>query len=81
MCSERARRWRCWCSCSAWVPVLLPAYLLIGRWLLIQLFSVWSGNNQPVAWWAHIGGFVAGAVLIVPFRYKQVPLFDGGLRR
>jgi membrane associated rhomboid family serine protease len=63
------------------VPVLLPAYLLIGGWLLIQLFSVWSGNNQSVAWWAHIGGFVAGAVLIVPFRYKQVPLFDGGLRR
>ena len=33
-----------------------------------------------VAWWAHIGGFVAGMVLIVPFRYKHVPLFDG-LRR
>ena len=61
------------------VPVVLPAYLLIGAWLLIQLFNVWSGNSAPVAWWAHIGGFVAGALLIVPFRYKNVPLFDAGL--
>lgn len=63
------------------VPVLLPAYLLIGVWLLVQLFSVWSDNGDPVVWWARIGGFVVGVVLIVPFRYKQVPLFDGGLRR
>jgi len=35
------------------------------------------------AWWAHIGGFIAGAMLIVPFRHKSVPLFDGigGCRR
>ena len=63
------------------VPVLLPAYLLIGGWLLVQLFSVFSSNDQPVAWWAHIGGFVAGAFLVVPFRYKRIPLFDGGWRR
>ena len=63
------------------VPVLLPAYLLIGGWLLVQLFSVWTGNDQPVAWWAHIGGFMAGAVLVVPFRYKQIPLFDDGWQR
>ena len=29
----------------------------------------------------HVGGFVAGALLVVPFRDKQVPLFDGDLRR
>ena len=34
--------------------------------------------NQPdqVAWWAHIGGLVAGAVLIVFMRRPGVPLFD-----
>jgi membrane associated rhomboid family serine protease len=63
------------------VPVLLPAYLLIGGWLLVQLFSVWTDNDQPVAWWAHIGGFMAGAVLVMPFRYKQIPLFDDGWQR
>jgi membrane associated rhomboid family serine protease len=27
---------------------------------------------------AHIGGFVAGALLIVPLRRKGLPLFDRG---
>ncbi|MEK7245627.1 MAG: rhomboid family intramembrane serine protease, partial [Pseudomonadota bacterium] len=34
-----------------------------------------------VAWWAHIGGFVAGAILIFPFRKRDVPLFDKGYAR
>jgi membrane associated rhomboid family serine protease len=63
------------------VPVLVPAYLLIGGWLLAQFFGVWWGSRQPVAWWAHIGGFAAGALLVVPFRNKRVRLFDGGLGR
>jgi membrane associated rhomboid family serine protease len=32
------------------VPVLLPACLLIGGSLLVQLVSVWWGSRQPVAW-------------------------------
>ncbi len=58
------------------VPIVLPAYLLIGVWLLIQFVNVWPGGDGPVAWWAHIGGFVTGAILIVPFRHRQVPLFS-----
>jgi membrane associated rhomboid family serine protease len=29
-----------------------------------------------VAWWAHIGGLIVGAVLIVPLRRPGVALFD-----
>ena len=36
---------------------------------------------DQVAWWAHIGGMVAGAVLILFMRRPGVPLFDRGLRR
>ena len=32
----------------------------------------------PVAWWAHIGGLIAGAVLVVFLRRPGVPLFDRG---
>jgi membrane associated rhomboid family serine protease len=32
-----------------------------------------------VAWWAHIGGLVAGAVLILFMRRPGVPLFDRNL--
>jgi membrane associated rhomboid family serine protease len=34
----------------------------------------------PTAWWAHIGGLIAGAVLILFMRRPGVPLFDKGMR-
>jgi len=55
------------------VPLVLPAYLLIGTWLLLQLFNLWSGNSAPVAWWAHIGGFIAGRCLSYPFATSRSP--------
>ena len=57
-------------------PVYLPASLLLILWLGFQVFSAF-GDSGGVAWWAHIGGFVAGALLIVPFRRKTVALFAG----
>ena len=59
------------------IPIYLPAYLLLVVWIGFQIFSasVGGASGGGVAWWAHIGGFVAGAILIVPFRYKAVPLF------
>ncbi len=59
------------------IPLYLPAYLLLVIWIGFQVLSAWVGGaaGGGVAWWAHIGGFVAGAILIVPFRYKTVPLF------
>ena len=50
--------------------------MLLTLWLVFQIVSAF-GESGGVAWWAHIGGFVAGAVLIVPFRRKTVALFGG----
>ena len=36
-----------------------------------------AGQQGGVAYWAHIGGFLAGMVLILPFRRKGFPLFAG----
>lgn len=60
------------------IPIRLPAYLLIGAWLLFQLVAVLI-SDLPVAWWAHIGGFIAGALLVIPLRDKRIPLFDKGI--
>jgi membrane associated rhomboid family serine protease len=59
--------------------VELPAFVVLGLWIAFQLFSVYMSDpgQGGVAWWAHIGGVVAGAILIVPMRQKGVPLFDG----
>jgi membrane associated rhomboid family serine protease len=46
--------------------IALPAWMMLGYWFLIQLVSglLTGGEMGGVAFWAHIGGFVAGAVLI-----------------
>lgn len=62
------------------IPLRLPAYLVIGVWVGLQIFSVLNGSPGNTAWWAHIGGFVAGAVLIPLFKFASVPLFDRGIQ-
>ena len=55
-----------------WLPFQVPAVLLIGFWFLLQLFSGLAalsaadvvGASGGVAWFAHIGGFVAGLLLV-----------------
>lgn len=61
------------------IPIHLPAHLLLLGWLIYQLAQVyWLGGPGNTAWWAHIGGFVVGALLVIPMRQPDVPLFDRG---
>ena len=63
------------------IPVPIPAFLALGAWIALQFFNVVAASpDDDVAWWAHIGGFAAGAVLIVFFKRRDVPLFDRGTR-
>jgi membrane associated rhomboid family serine protease len=58
----------------------LPAWIVLGSWIGLQFLNAsmdQGGTNGGVAWFAHIGGFVAGAVLIAVFRHRDVPLFGG----
>jgi membrane associated rhomboid family serine protease len=44
----------------------IPAYFFLGFWFLIQFISAAGskGGMGGVAWWAHVGGFVFGIVLV-----------------
>ena len=47
--------------------VNMPAFMVLGMWILLQVFSqisVVGGDGGGVAYMAHIGGFVAGLVLV-----------------
>ena len=46
----------------------IPAWVVLGLWLAIQIFSGVSTPSDVggVAYWAHVGGFVAGLVLTLP---------------
>jgi membrane associated rhomboid family serine protease len=45
--------------------VYIPAVLLLGFWLLMQILNLGGGGG--VAWYAHIGGFLAGMLLVRRF--------------
>ena len=52
----------------------IPAYVMLVYWIAIQILGVFSssGVGGGVAFWAHVGGFVAGAVLVWFFKDKKL---------
>lgn len=72
-------RVRVWVLALKAIPLRISAAFALGLWVLIQVVMVFLPQVGPVAWWAHIGGLIAGAVLVVFLRRPGVPLFDRGL--
>ena len=64
---------------SPWIA----AYWVLGFWFVLQLVNsvISTGETGGVAYGAHLGGFVAGMVLIPFFKYRHVPLFSPGHKR
>jgi membrane associated rhomboid family serine protease len=55
--------------------IAVPAVVMLGYWFLIQLlggFTTITGQGGGVAFWAHVGGFAAGALLIFGFRNPRL---------
>ena len=53
----------------------VPAVFMLGYWLLIQLLGGLGSIGAiggGVAFWAHIGGFVGGAILVLFFRNPEL---------
>lgn len=64
------------------VPILfiftiieLPALVFLGFWFISQLFQGWlalgGADMSGVAWWAHIGGFVFGLLMVRLFARRR----------
>jgi len=57
--------------------VEIPALFLLGYWFLIQfvagfqMLAIQSVTGSGVAWWAHVGGFVVGMVMVLPLRPRR----------
>ena len=56
----------------------LPALVYLGFWFLLQIwsgFAALAGQSDVggVAWWAHVGGFVAGMALLAVFKRHAPP--------
>jgi hypothetical protein len=63
--------------------VELPAFIFLGFWLFLQLFSasLTPSNVGGIAFWAHIGGFVAGLIFIKIFDVIPRTGLSGMLRQ
>ena len=64
--------------------ILVPAWIMIGLWFLLQLFSGFATLGAEdvggVAFWAHVGGFVAGAILVWLFRDRSAVARQNAIR-
>lgn len=58
--------------------VNVPAWSLLGLWFVMQLVSGFEqASGEPgVAFWAHVGGFLAGTVLVMMIRPRGTPLLQ-----
>jgi rhomboid family protein len=63
-------------------PLVISAVWVVGFWFVLQLISAaFTAPGQPgVAFWAHVGGFVAGLILTPVLKSSQFKLF-GDVRR
>ena len=55
--------------------IAVPAYFMLGYWFLVQFVSgsvAIGAQGGGVAFWAHVGGFVAGALLSIVFRNREL---------
>jgi membrane associated rhomboid family serine protease len=63
--------------------VEIPAFFFLGIWFLIQLFNASRsfGAASGIAWWAHIGGFLCGMILLKLFGALPSAGFTNNLRK
>lgn len=67
---------RVWTLVLFRVPLPLPAAIPLAFWIGQQFFMLAVDPNGGVSWSAHVGGIIAGLVLVVLLRRPGVPLFD-----
>jgi membrane associated rhomboid family serine protease len=58
----------------------LPAIIFLGFWFIMQWFYGFFDMSGGVAYWAHIGGFIAGMILALIFGLKRKKAREARLR-
>lgn len=69
-------RAKMWALLFGRIPLHLSAYWVLGVWIVFQIGTAFLGGDEQVAWWSHVGGLAAGAVLVIFMRQRGVPLFE-----
>lgn len=69
-------RVKIWILAFGRIPLRIPAYITLALWILFQFFMFLAGGEDQISWACHVGGILAGAVLVLILRSRDVPLLD-----
>jgi membrane associated rhomboid family serine protease len=69
-------RVKIWILAFGRIPLRIPAYITLLLWILFQFVMFAAGGEDQISWACHIGGIIAGAILVLVLRSRGVPLFD-----
>ncbi len=72
---------RLWVLVFFGIPVPLPAFIPLAFWIGQQFFALISGYGESVSFAAHVGGIIAGGLLVLVMRRPGVPLFGREVAR
>ncbi|MER9335257.1 rhomboid family intramembrane serine protease [Mesorhizobium sp. M0293] len=70
-------RVKVWVLAFARIPLRIPAFIPLFLWVLFLVVMFAAGGEDQISWACHIGGIIAGAVLVLVLRSPGVPLFAG----
>jgi len=58
------------------IPLRIRSFWVIGAFVLTQLLNLKAAGDSDVAYWCHLGGMIAGAVLFPLMRRPGVQMFE-----
>ena len=68
-----------WVLAFGQIPLRISAMWVLGAWIAYQVYELIFNSSSEVSWGAHVGGIIAGALLILVMRRSGVHLFDQDL--
>jgi len=69
-------RVKIWILAFARIPLRVPAYIVLALWIAFQVGMLLLSGEDQISWSAHVGGIIAGLVLVPLLRRRDVPLLD-----
>jgi membrane associated rhomboid family serine protease len=69
-------RVKIWILAFGRIPLRIPAWIVLALWIGFQFVMLAIQGEEQISWAAHVGGIVAGGLLVLVLRRRGVPLFD-----
>ncbi len=69
-------RVKVWILALGRIPLRIPAWVALALWIGFQFAMIAIGGEDEISWAAHVGGILAGAVLVLLLRRRDVPVLD-----